>query len=349
MNAVATAKQERASRARRWCLRVLTVVGGSIAASVAAWAMTTAVASAEHGSDDNSWFGGSRLVKVDDVVADGKQAVRDGMHPVDDGVDRVHDALRTNNEPGPAEDDEGKPGRENADDSDDTTTAVGDNADAAHGSSSAHQTAGSLGLSNHMHATADGIAQMLGDLFALDYQQPGRDDLGLDGTLNDAHFNNLRDKLNNWFHPAADDVLPGLPGGIAEGAAPMPMPAPSVPAGVGGSVADNPFLADDVAEHAAPVLAAAGGSMDNAADTVAASDVTDSPSDGSPLRLPAGAPAAPSAPANGGATGGHADGSPFAVTSGSGFALIAASATKVLTGASVAPLEPGRQPGVTPD
>lgn len=351
MNAVATAKQERASRARRWCLRVLTVVGGSIAASVAAWAMTTAVASAEHDSDDNSWFGGSRVVKVGDVVADGKDAVRDGTHRVDDGVDRVHDALRTNNEPGPAADDKGgKPGRGDAEDADDTTNTGGDNADGADGSTSLHQTADSLGVSNHMHATADCIAQMLGDLFALDYQQPDRGDLGLDGTLNDAaHLNNLRDELNDWFHPAADDVLPGLPGGIAEGAAPMPMPAPSVPAGVGGSVADNPFLADDVAEHAAPILAAAGGSMDNAADTVAASDVTDSPSDGSPLRLPAGAPAAPSAPANGGATGGHADGSPFAVTSGSGLALIAALATKALTGASVAPFEPGRQPGVTPD
>ncbi|MPY98873.1 MAG: hypothetical protein GEU97_12910 [Actinophytocola sp.] len=348
MNAVATAKQERASRVRRWCLRVLTVVGGAIAASVAAWAMTTAVASAEHDSDDNSWFGGSRLVKVNDVVTDGKQTVRNGMQGVDDGVNRVHDALRTNNEPGPAADDKGgKPDRENADD---TTNVDAENADAADDSSSVHQTASSLGLNGHMHATADGIAKMLGDLFALDYQQPGRDDLGLDGTLNDAaHFNKLRDKLDNWLHPAADDVLPGLPGGIAEGAAPMPMPAPSVPAGVGGSVADNSFLADDAAEQAAQILAAAGGSVDRDADTVAASDVNDSPSDGSPLRLPAGAPAAPSAPAHGGATGGHADGSPFAVTSGSGFALIAAAATKALTGAAAAPFEPGRQPGVTPD
>lgn len=350
VNSVATVKQERASRARRWCLRALTVVGGSIAASVAAWAMTTAAASAGHDSDDNSWLGGGKLIKVDDVVSEGKQAVRDGVHRVDDGVGRVQDALRTNNEPGPAEDAEnddkhGKPGRDNADNAADDTG----NAD-AHGSSSVHQATAALGLNDDMHATADGIAAMLDGLFSLDYQHPGRGDLGLDGALDDAgHLNDLRDKLDSWFRPAADDVLPELPGGITDGAAPMPMPAPSVPAGVGGSVSDNPFLADSTIEQAAPIVAAAGGSVDRDADGAAVSDVTDSPSDGSPLRLPAGAPAAPSAPANGGATGGHADGSQFAVTSGSGLALIAASATKALTGAYVAPFEPGRQPGVTPD
>ncbi|WP_157361765.1 hypothetical protein [Haloechinothrix halophila] len=346
---MAAVKQERASRARRWCLRALTVVGGSIAASVAAWAMTTATASADHDSGDNSWLGGGDLVKVDEVVSESKQALRDGVHRVDGGVDRVQDALRTNNEPGPAKDDDkdGKPGREDADNAADDT----DNAAAgAHGSSSVHQATGALGLNDHMHATADGIAAMLDGLFALDYQHPGRGDLGLGGALDDAgHLNDLRDKLDSWFRPAADDVLPALPGGITDGAAPMPMPAPSVPAGVGGSVSDNPFLTDSAIEQATPILSAAGGSIDRAANAAAASDVTDSPSDGSPVRLPAGAPAAPSAPANGGATGGHADGSQFAVTSGSGLALIAASATKALTGASVAPVEPGRQPGVTPD
>ncbi|GAA5106220.1 hypothetical protein [Haloechinothrix salitolerans] len=346
---MASVKQERASRVRRWCLRTLTVVGGSIAASVAVWAMTTAAASADNDSDGDSWLGGSKLVEVSDVVAGGEQAVRDGVHRVDDGVDRVRDALRTNNEPGPAEDGDGKgePGREDIDNED--KDGAGDTAGTSNTASVDH-VANSLGLNDHMHATADGIAEMLNGLFALDYQQPGRGDLGLDGALDDAtHLDDLREKLTGWFRPAADEVLPGLPGGIADGAAPLPMPAPSVPAGVGGSVSDNPFLADSATAQAAPILAAAGGSADRDADVVAASDVTDSPSDGSPLRLPAGAPAAPSAPANGGATGGHADGSPFAVTSGSGLALTALSAAKALTGAAVAPVEPGRQPGVTPD
>ncbi|MPY77249.1 MAG: hypothetical protein GEV04_01895 [Actinophytocola sp.] len=345
---MATAKQERASRARRWCLRALTVVGGSIAASVAAWAMTTASASAEHDSDDNSWLSGPKLVKVDNVVADGEQTVRDGVHRVDENVDRVQNALRANNEPGPADDDgtrgkHGKPGREDADDADSDDTA-------ANGSSAVHQPANSLGSSDHLHATSDGLAEMLNGLFALDYKQPGRGDLGLDGALNDAaHLNDLHGELDNLFRPAADDVLPSLPGGITDGAAPMPMPAPSVPTGVGGSVSDNAFLADDTAERADQIMVAADRGVDRAADVVAASDGTDSPSDGSPVRLPAGAPAAPTAPANGGATGGHADGSPLAVTFGSGFALIAASATKALSGATVALFEPGRQPGVTPD
>lgn len=353
MNSVATVKQERVQRARRWCLRVIAVIGGAIAASVAACALTTAAASADQANnDDYSWLsGGSKL--VNGVVNDGERALRSSVNDLRSNVDRVQDSLRTNNEPGPVKD---------KDDSEDST------ADGAHihvhadGTNHEHSSDrdadenpvdSSLGLSDSTQASADGIAAMLDGLFGMSPQHSARGDLSLDGAIDDAaQLDGLRNQISHWLTPAATGVLPDVPvpGGMDQGAAPMPMPLPSAPSGhsgVGGSVVGQIHHADFAVKHADSNHSATGDS-DRGTHHAADSDVSDSPSDGGPIGLPTGAPGAPAAPGTGNA-GGHADGSPFAVTSGSGIALGAIQAAKAVSGAGFAPIEPGRQPGVTPD
>lgn len=77
-------------------------------------------------------------------------------------------------------------------------------------------------------------------------------------------------------------------------------------------------------------------------------DDSDFPSTGLPVQLPAGAPVAP-VPAPGGAAGAGADTAPAAVASPALDASAASAALEAISGALGAPMQLGRQPGVTPD
>lgn len=73
---------------------------------------------------------------------------------------------------------------------------------------------------------------------------------------------------------------------------------------------------------------------------------SDSPSTDLPMQLPAGAPAAPT---SGSAAGAGADSAPVAIDSPSLNASAATAALEAISGALGAPMQLGRQPGVTPD
>ncbi len=150
-----------------------------------------------------------------------------------------------------------------------------------------------------------------------------------------------RDRLERWFNPDFDEIVPD---GVDAPALPDTVPAP----------ADNPGAAPgavdtDTAKVAPDSVISVDDGGIGSRGTPQRDATTDLPSNGIPMQMPAGAPVAPSAPNSGHAGHGNADGAALAATFGSGNAMDARSADMAACGTSQVPLEPGRQPGVTPD
>lgn len=320
---VATAKPEHAQRARRWCSRALLVLGGALAGSAAVWAVSTATATAAP------------------LDSDEYSLTRSAEAAVGDTVDRVEKTLRG--------DDKGK------DKSDSRPDAKDDTDDDESGTTEDGQDDGGV-IAPGIGAEAGGcfpgatpLSALIGGLVGADCA-PGRGEAPV-GDVESADLDDLSTRFEQWFGGELNDVVAELPTDDFRVVDELPAPF-GPPASGAADVTDTVDVEQaDAAGHVTGVATdlSQDAASDDDSSARSAGDNQNFPSDGIPLRMPAGSPAAPSIPGTGLAGAGNTDGAPLAITHGSGNTLSAAMANKVLSGAYVAPVEPGRQPGVTPD
>ncbi|MQA63779.1 MAG: hypothetical protein GEU86_20450 [Actinophytocola sp.] len=323
---MATAKSEHAQRARRWASRALLVLGGALAGSAAVWAVSTGTATAASlESDDSLSHSAERM----------QQWVADGEAAAGATVDRVEKTLRADDgnksdsgSEADAKKDTDEPAATESGQADGGAVFPGIGAEAARGA-------------------ATHLSALIGGLVGGDCDQ-GRGAAPVDDV--DSEVDDLRTRFEAWFSGELDDVVAELPTDDFEVVDELPAPFGPPASGAAGA-ADVTDTVD--VERAGHLTGVATDHSQHAAsdDDASARDGGNQnfPSDGIPVRMPAGSPAAPSIPGTGLAGAGNTDGAPLAITHGSGNTLCAAMANKVLSGAYVAPVEPGRQPGVTPD
>lgn len=317
---MASAKQLRGHRARRWCTRALVVIGGAVAGTVAAWALSTTGAAADE-SGDRSWPRASELTE------EAREALKSG-------AERAADELRGHVDlDGASEPSSKKP----ADDADDEA-----NRD-SHRKRWSRDDAES-NLNEIAGRPLDGVGALLERLLGSDYYQPpeqGKNPFDCDGEF----ATEFCDRLDGWFNPGdVEDIVGELPDIDPEN---PDTPAPGVPAIGDGTDAER---ADSTGRDGLPSIGAGdSGTSERGSPANWVLAATDFPGDGIPMRMPTGAPAAPSTAGAGTAGASHADGSPQVITSILGRASTAETACEANTGATAAPVEPGRQPGVTPD
>lgn len=320
---MASAKPLRDHRARRWCTRAFIVLGGAVAGTVAAWALSTTGAAAADERDDRSW------PRATELAAQTRKAI-------ESGAERVGDELRSQGKPDGAKEPTGQKPDGDAD------TDAGSDADANR--DPLHERWSHDDVESSLRETSgeslDGVSGLLERLLGSEYRPPehGENPFGCDGEFA-AEF---CDRIDDWFDP--DDVVGELPDVDPES------PDATGPGGPSSSEGTDAVRAD---------TAGLGGPRVTGADESGTSErgspagwtlaATDFPGDGIPSRMPTGAPVAPSTAGAGTAGASHADGSPQVITSILGRASAAATACEANTGAAAAPVEPGRQPGVTPD
>lgn len=314
-----SAKSERGHRARRWCSRALFAFGGAVAGTAAAWAFSAGAAGAAQ-ADEWSWSTESRPVA--DVAIDSiKHTASDATAQVRDEAGRITDTLHTGDESGPAEDtrDDGA-----VDDSDGTGST---NDQVAERAESAADTA--TGAFDSCVGSFVGVLEEL------------------EGSPEDPFESNpeeWRERLDDLFSPGQ------LPESPIDGPdlLPAPIERPTTPGVDAPGMTTDTIDTADIAEGALIGVIDSGTSSRGTpvVDPLAAPVV---PGGGIPMPLPAGAPSVPSAPGSGSAGAGHADGSPLGTTLGSDRALDALLAALVRSGVHAAPMQLGRQPGVTPD
>lgn len=318
---MASAKQLRGHRARRWCTRALVVVGGAVAGTVAAWALSTTGAAADDESGDRSWPRASELTE------EAREALKSGVERAADEL-RGHAEQNDGNEPS---------SKKPADEADDEA-----NRDSHRKRWSRDDVESNL---NEIDGQSlDGVGALFERLLGSDYYQPpeqGKNPFDCDGDF----ATEFCDRLEGWFNPGdVGDIVDELPDVDPEN---PDTPAPGVPAIGDGTDAER---ADSTGRDDLPAIGAGdSGTSERGSPANWVLAATDFPGDGIPMRVPTGAPVAPSTAGAGTAGASHADGSPQVITSILGRASAATTACEANTGAAAAPVEPGRQPGVTPD
>lgn len=306
-----------AGRARRWLSRALAVAGGAVAATAAAWVVSTASAAA---STEDVHLPDLRADKVSEVgkVGDALTGVAHESLP-DQGESAEHGTSTGNSAPSERE-----------------RFAFADGEAAA---AKLKDSAQRFWDERVVKPVGDTLETVSGLVRAP--EQPR--DLGKD--------------FWNLFQPGGGDLvglprLPGLPDGSAAGEAGTQHPAPAPGADTARPFAGAGQTGD--AGHSARNRSADHG-PDTSRDVApvgmahpAAQDDDHSAPEG-PLRLPAPKPSALPTSTGGTIGGSHIDGPLFGLPAAGLAALHEAEAGAVRLGARHLPAQPGSQPGVTPD
>lgn len=327
MAQVASAETKRGSRARRWCARAVLVVGGTVLGTAAAWAVSTAGASAHTTSSDDSRSVVSehRSGESDRPLASARDFMNDPAHFLREGAEAAVDEMRTGDEP--------------------HKTTPENGADA--GTAEVREALSSLepadGDADSGDADANQARQVVEESAARVCAETASLFEGLLAGSDDDAFDKdqWKHRLEEWFAPGFEDIVempeapgvPGLPGAAAPAAPSTFVPGPA---------------ADAAAPVSTPVTERGTSERDASLDAVRHTS-PELPSDGTPLQLPLGAPTAPFTQNGGHAGHGNADGSTVGATFASGNAPSALPVDAALCGTDRVPFEPGRQPGVTPD
>jgi hypothetical protein len=341
----AAAKREGAGRAGRWCSRALVVLGGAIAGTAAAWAVSSAAASAdtEPATADLTPITDAATGSLNDVTGavagSTGEAAGTAAHVWDEAACHAGAAeLPTMaQDAGPRA---GSAGGETA-----ACAATGDDASRF----SDEETA--VGASHAVDGLTDGalvhpVERGLGGLEHF-MRKPQDARQVIDRTLTPPReVPNVGAAVWQFLHPRAQGdgliQLPRVPAGT-DGR--IPATSPAAPAANGPAVPAQATLAGIPASlqsmpTATPVDAQQGD---------ASGDRDDAPAGTLPVRMPIAPPVAPSAPSGGPSAGGHFDGLLFGASAGSLAAVDNAVIGSVRPGLRFTPFEPGAQPGVTPD
>ncbi len=338
---VASVRSERVSRAWRWCTRALVVLAGTVAASAAAWAVSTASAvavGAESPTDARPGAAEHRWAEADRAFDGMRDAADEHAQAVRQRAERAADAVRAasvSHRPAPGTPAESGPATDEGTESSPAPLA----GDAA--------TSGRTDAGGQARELVEGpIHDRCGDALEFLSRIIGSPDDDIDSVGGGFDDSAWRDRLEQWFHPDVDDIIDVPDDSVEFPVLPVTLPAPDDrPASASGAVTTD-------TTQAAPesvISVNESGTSSRGASHSPQRDTHDLPSNGIPMRMPAGAPTAPFGPASGHAGHGNTDGSTIAATFGSGNAMAARLAGMALSGTSRVPFEPGRQPGVTPD
>jgi hypothetical protein len=360
----------RTERVGRWCSRFLVVLGGAVAGTATAWALSTSGASAA-------------TEPADDPIANIVAEVRTHTAESTEKAGKASAAERTSDTSATSDD-------ASATSADDATTSSADattsSADATTSSDSGSTACAALGVAQDRREVRS-ISGSTGDINEADADvtsaicdfadraaiQPARRALGaaeqvmrnpqdtrqvIERTLTPSQdAQDFTKTVLGLLNPKAGGDLienlpeiPGLPGErFGQPALPAPDTAAPGRAASGPGflqifTVEIPMAAQNVSGSAAPVRHSTGDSADDARST--GDDREDAPVQ--PLRIPLAPPTVPSAP--GGTNGaGHVDGTMFGVPVDSFAAFDDTVIGEVRSGVRHLQVSPGTQPGVTPD
>lgn len=334
MTQVAPGRPERVSRARRWCSRALLVIGGSVIATAAAWSVSTASAIADQDNsgsrNDNHTASQHRSANADDALSRARDFASDPAQFLHAGAESAAEAIRTGGEPHQADDAASQNGSSPDKDGTSSPGTVGALAETVGTVEDDGAEARDL-AQNSVMESCGGSSALIKRLLGADQESPFED-------------SGWEDRFQEWFEPGFDDIISVPENSLDVPGLPNKLPAP----------ADRPASAPNAAAgHSGALPVALDSTQDDdtsrgMSDNDSREFIPELPSNGIPLQMP-GAPAAPSVPNSGHAGHGNADGSTVGATFGLGNALDALMADTALVGTSRVPVEPGRQPGVTPD
>ncbi|WP_199428893.1 hypothetical protein [Qaidamihabitans albus] len=366
MATTAATERSGAERARRWWSRALVVVGGALAGTAAAWALATATAAAapssghdtftgpavtavQHGENEGDLLGettGVDVTPVADATVDGLGRVVSGAAGLTGDVSAAVPA--TGNGEGTGGTDTGK-----AKDAGETEATEATEATAqTHGTEPAEVDRAVTrfcdeALLRPAHKTLGAVEQAV---------RSPRDAKQIieRGLTPSKRVQDFGEKVWDAFAPGAEDLvdlpeLPALPG-ADDSTGPLPGALPDAAPATGAAPQTAPAAMPSVTQNDAFALNAMTSPdslADAAADSQRSGDAGKDSTPVSPVRPLA--PLAMPAPAGGTAGGFHVDGPLFGVPANSLAASYDAVHGSIRAGVRHLPIQPGSQPGVTPD
>ena len=327
-----------ATRFGRLASRALFVVGGALAATAAAWAVSSSAASAD-----------TSVTPVTDATVAGLGDVTDGAAHFAGGVAGAAQQLAdcgqgatTWSEPG------ARPGC--------SLEQLGHRTDLAEGQQAAGEVAGSVRDLGE-HAVLKPVQRTLGSLEHIARKPEDTRQVLTDATTPPPAAQDFGRKLWDLLDPDAPAPLPDLPK-LPTGPAAGDLPEPTVPGQPAlpepDSLGEAAMTTSDALQSVFPAVDASPADATQygtGAVTSRHHGVRDLPvAPYSPAQLPAAPLSIPTPPAGGStAPGGHLDGLNFGVPAWVTDAVDNAVAGSARTGLAHTPRTPGEQPGVTPD
>ncbi|PRX47683.1 hypothetical protein B0I33_105263 [Prauserella shujinwangii] len=354
MATTAATQRDSAGRALRWLMRALLVVGGALAGTAAAWALSTATASAAH-AEGESFFG--PVASVSDQADVVEESTGVDVTPVADaaveGAGRVvSGAAELAGGVGGAAAEAARPGVEREERAEGSAERRAprfvDQAVADEVSTSVNQFCDTAVL-RPVHDVLGAAEQVA--------RSPHEARQVIErGLTPPRQVGEFGEAVWDVLSPRTTDLVNGLPTmpELAGGDSAQSAPIPAAPREKAAGPAERPDAPEPAIATVKVSDAVAPASSSLGADTEAAADAQRSgaPRDGSAPASPVRSPLAPiTMPSHsGGSVGGlHIDGPLFGVPAGSLSTDYDAVTNCVRGGVRHLPIQPGSQPGVTPD